>query len=228
MPVSRSLGYLLGAGKEELSLALAIEFLKVQLGVDASQIEDRDENFLVGDLRCTPAGSTVEVKGQPIDPKKYPKNFIEVFEDTSRQRPPHHASGFDDVAMHLRLTRTELAVVPVVRFDIPGRPTQKLGELTHVSVSITSIASAAATIYVNNTSKMLYFYSSDALLSMIRDSVRNEGLRRGQGGSNRDTHAVLVPVSELRWQGGQGAWAFVGAGNPTAARERALQILAAG
>ena len=224
MPISRAEGYHRGAGKEEVSLALASAFLLYALGESATRIDDPDSNYRLGDLRCSSVHSTIEVKGQPIDPEKYPRNFVEVFEDTSAGRLDHHARGFDDVAARLGLAPSELATTRVQRFDRPGRPIEQLGRLGHVSVSITSMFGAAATIYLNNTSTMLYFYRSSDLIKLVQRAVRAEGLRRGQGGSNRDTHAVLVPIPALRWSRGDGAWRFVGDGPD--GRERAREILA--
>lgn len=223
-PVDRAEGYRRGAGKEEVSLALVSAFLLDALGESVARIEDPDANYRLGDLQCSTVDATIEVKGQPIDPEKYPKNFIEVFEDTSAGRLDHHAQGFDDVARRLGLAPSALAATRVQRFDRPGRPVEELGRLTHVSVSITSMFGSAATVYVNNTSTMLYFYRSADLINLVQRAVRAEGLRRGQGASNRDTHAVLVPIAALRWSRGDGAWRFVGDG-PGDGRATARAIL---
>jgi hypothetical protein len=131
-PVDRNEGYRRGAGKEAVSLELVREFLREALGEEATRIDDPEANYRLGDLRCSSLDATIEVKGQPIDPGKYPMNFIEVFEDTSVGALDRHARGFDDVAARLGLSPAELAATRVQRFDKPGRPVEQVGRLAHV------------------------------------------------------------------------------------------------
>lgn len=209
MPISRNEGYRRGAGKEGPALDAAQAFLFHLAGIETERITDPAENYRFGDLRC-PNRSTVEVKGQPIDPAKYPQNFVEVFEDTTAARREHHADGFETVARSLGVSATVLAGLPVVRFDQPGRPVQPLGRVAFVSTSVQSIAGSAATIYCNVQAGHLYFYRSQKLLEFVREAALGEGFRRGQGKSNRDTYAVLASVAVLRWLRSSEGWEFTG------------------
>ncbi len=224
MPISRAEGYYLGSGKEDLSIHLVTEFLSSALNVEAERIMGRAENYTLGDLRCLESQASIEVKGQGIDPNRYPRNFVEVFEDVSEAARAHHATGFAELAVLLMLTEDQLAEIAVKRHDLLGRPIHALGRLSHASVSILSIAGSAATIYVNNNSTMLYFYRSSDLMELIRAAVQAEGLQRGMGLSNADTHAVQLPVAGLRWLRSDGEWQFVGDG-PGDGRETARAIL---
>jgi hypothetical protein len=190
--VSRSEGYRRGAGKEQLAVAILQDFLLDKLEYSGEVITDPDDNYRHGDLRF-PTGSTIECKGQPIDPVRYPQNFVEVFEVTRNDR---HSGGLSQAASLLGLSLNELEDAKV-RFRSSE---SRVGKLPRVSVSITSISYATATAYVNylNDGRHLYFYRRDEILSHIRTAVRR-GFVRGAGNSNEDTFAVFIPLARMRW-----------------------------
>jgi hypothetical protein len=217
--VSRSEGYRQGAGKESLALDIVQRFLVTVAGVDSELVTDAERNYFEGDLDL-PSGETMECKGQPIDPRKYKKNFVEVFEVTNNAR---HASGFDDLAALLGLRPDALARVPVT--DRVQRRTYALGVQASVSVSIRSIVSSALTTYVNYQfdGRHIYVYERDELVGHICSEVLN-GLERGAGKSNEDTFAVRVPVAEMRWERDGAAWIYTGSGTEAAAVVRIQSV----
>jgi hypothetical protein len=204
--VSRSEGYLRGAGKEALALASVQEFFRLVVGVPLDVITDAQENYRLGDLRSA-AGVYMECKGQPIDPQRYPQNFVEVFEQTHN---PEHANGFDEVAELLDLTPEALSNVVVTLRD---RSRVRLGRLPSVGVSIHSFFSAPLTTYVNyeEGGRWIYVYDRQELTNHIKEAVPR-GLRRGVGNSNEDTFSVFVPIAARRWQRVRGGWQWAGTG----------------
>lgn len=209
--VSRSEGYRRSAGKEPVALAIVQEFFRVVVDVQLDLITDRDDNFHLGDLR-SPAGITMECKGQPIDPLRYPKNFVEVFEETHRLE---HAGGFREVAQLLDLAPERLAAVNVL---LPSRQTVALGWVPNVSVSIHSFFNSPLTTYVNyyDGGKWIYVYDRAELTGHLKTAVPR-GLLRGAGKSNEDTFAVKVRVADKRWQRVGGKWRWAGTGESGAA-----------
>lgn len=194
--VSRSEGYRLSVGKEEMSLQRAAGFFRRVVALELDRIENADENYLLGDFR-TASGWTIECKGQPIDPVRYPQNFVEVFEVTTVTR---HMGGFSNLANLLGLTPAALAAVT---FEDRRRNHTSaggtLGRLPYVSVSIRSIAGSALTIYVNPAAGHVYVYRSLELIEHVITAVGAGGLRRGMGRSNEATFAVQVPLAAWRW-----------------------------
>lgn len=211
MSITRNAGYRRSQGKEEPAILMAQMFLRAVADISTDRIEDPKENYERGDLRVSPSGATIEVKGQPIDPKRYPKNFVEVFEDTTSGQQAHHAGGLARVAEILGLDVEALQERPVVRHDRGGMR-ERLGTIPFVSASINSIHGSAATIYVNVQQGFLYFYGRDELLTAVGTAVRHGAFERGKGLSNSDTHAVLVQLPALRWSLAGGAWEFRGKG----------------
>lgn len=217
--VTRAEGYERGRGKETATIELVIDCC-ASIGIGTPTVIDEPlRNRKVGDLEL---GNTAECKGQPIDPDRYVRNFVEVFEDTTRSAKPYHANGFARTAEILGLSVEEFAERSYVdcRAD---RVTCTLGVIAYVSASLESIAGSSLTIYANADPirSFVYFYSRDRLLSFVREQVLQGGLRRGMGESNEDTFGVLVPVSPARWKREDGRWTFVGKGD---ARVVARQI----
>lgn len=220
--VSRNEGYRRGAGKEAVAISILREFLRETAGNPGTVIDDPDENYLHGDLRFSPA-VTLECKGQPIDPDRYPQNFVEVFETT---RNPRHSGGFAGVAGLLGLDEAALAAVTVRT----GATTSALGVLPFVSTSITSIASSALTAYVNynDGGRHIYLYRRDEILGHLRRAVVGNGLVRGAGNSNEDTFAVFVPLPSMRWARRNGAWVATGETEERVARGVLADLLGPG
>lgn len=215
---SRSDGYRQHSWKEEGGLLCAEGFLREVLGLEPSRICDAEDNYRLGDFRL-PNG-TIECKRQPIDPKRYPQNFVEIFERTDNIR---HQHGFVDLARLLGTDLDRLATLPVL--DYRTRPPTRglLGRLDRASISITSLAGSDYTMYVNPDAHV-YLYESQEILGHIRKMALTDGLRRGMGNSNQDTFALLIPLPEMRWSWrpeAQGSWAYDGVG---AEDERVLSV----
>lgn len=206
-PISRSTGYRLAAGKEEAGLEMAEAFFREVGGVALSRITDREENYRLGDFRA-PTGHTIECKRQPIDPLRYPRNFVEVFEVTSN---PLHANGFRRLAKLLS-THPEALKRLHVQDRTQDQPfSTKLGDPGCVSVSITSIATAVYTVYANPDNGYLYLYRQSELVRLISCAIQESGLVRGAGRSNSDTYAVFVPLPRWIWRRyGEGIWQWLG------------------
>lgn len=214
---TRGEGYQRAVGKEELALRVAEDFFRTVLGLEPLRINDRDENYTLGDFRFR--GGTVECKGQPIDPDRYRQNFVEVFEAPDNKRG-YHLAGFDQVAGYLGATSAELEGMMVAerRADYGGG-SGPLGRIEHVSVSITSMTNSLYVVYVNSGAGHLYLYSSRELVALIANRVRAGGLMRGLGDSNDDTFAVMVPLPDYRWKRTEGEWHWTGAGEEEPAIE---------
>lgn len=207
--VSRSEGYRRALGKEEGALTVAAKLMREVVGVELRRIEDRAENYERGDFRA-PSGCTLECKGQPIDPVKYPQNFVEVFEET---RNADHASGLSELAVLLDMSEEQLAAARVRDRRRPPRGQTKVGRVPNVSVSIHTFAAASYVIYVNTFGRVVYVYDSRELLNLIREAVRVHGFQRGMGRSNEDTYAVLVGLPSAIWRGDMNGWTFTGTGD---------------
>jgi hypothetical protein len=201
--ISRRDGYRSSAGKEQISIAVLQEFFRDKIGNSGELIVGAEENYRMGDLRF-PQGLTIECKGQPIDPERYPQNFVEVFEVTENDR---HVGGLSQIAELLDMTIDEIAQTSV-RFQ---GVESKVGNPPRVSVSITSICAAAYTAYVNSTNGGLhiYLYSHNEIVSHLRVAIR-KGFVRGAGKSNEDTFAVFVPLAQMRWTKRNDLWSVSG------------------
>ncbi|MDZ4179909.1 MAG: hypothetical protein U1E29_11880 [Coriobacteriia bacterium] len=189
-------------------MQVADDFFQQVMGLAQERITDREENYRFGDLRFP--GGTVECKGQPIDPAKYPQNFVEVFEAPGNLQE-YHLGGFEQVAEYLGADPAEFENVMVAeRRSGYGGGEAQLGWFDHVSVSIASMVGSEYVVYVNSRAGHLYLYVSDDLIQLIADEVMAGGLMRGAGMSNDDTFAVKIPLSRMRWRRGDGIWAWTG------------------
>jgi hypothetical protein len=202
--LSRPDGYRLAVGKEEVSLDVFSDFWDAEFGGVLERIEGAEDNYRFGDFRLD-SYTTIEVKGQPINPYRYPQNFVEVFEVTQNQR---HAGGFGELARHLQMSEKVLSCIPVKTQSGERVP---LGRQKRVSVSVTSMTAAGWIAYVNAAEGgcHIYLYDQSELLGHIRRVVRH-GFVRGAGNSNDDTFAVFVPLPVHRWERTDGRWVYAG------------------
>jgi hypothetical protein len=205
MSLSRPEGYRLARGKEDVSLDVFRGFLMTEFGLDPAPIEGAEDNYRFGDFRLD-ASTTIEVKGQPIDPYRYEQNFVEIFEVTHN---PMHADGFSQLASHLQMSPKVLSCVSVR--DVRAATRAPLGHQKRVSVSITSMTAARWTAYVNalDGGTHIYLYDQAELLGHIRRGVRR-GFVRGAGNSNEDTFGMFIPVPVNRWERRDGDWIYTG------------------
>lgn len=221
--LTRAEGYRKGAPKEAEGLNVAEDFLNRLLQLtpgSITRIEGAEENYRNGDFRL-PNGKTIEVKRQPINPDRYPMNFVEVGELTFN---PRHYGGAAALAQLLNIDSETLAASTVKDFRSEGHPSAPFGRPDHVSVSLTSIAGSQATIYVNPDQGHLYIYRRDEIIDHVRRAVLNNNLRRGQGNSNDDGLAVLVPLARWRFsKDKQGLWRYTGLGGSAEAEKSALR-----
>ena len=225
-PLSRTEGYARSRGKEHAGIEAARTFLQTHAGVPTALIEGAEDNYRLGDLR-TPSGRTVEVKRQPINPAKYRQNFVEVFEVTSNDRHRdgmHRLAGLLEVPVEAieQLTYRDHRQTPPARVALGAQPA--------VSVSITSLLTAAYTVYVNPGpgEQHLYCYGRGELAGHLRTAMPGT-LRRAAGMSNDDTFAVLVPLAVHRWSrpGDEQPWTYTGQGHEEQALARLSQVLGA-
>jgi hypothetical protein len=204
--VSRSEGYLRGAGKEQLSTGILQEFLREKIGQGGEVIRTARDNYERGDLRF-PSGATIECKGQPIDPTRYTYNFVEVFEITNN---PLHSDGFRNLGEVLRIAPDQLSNITVTCNGV----TSQLGRPPCLSLSVLSIHNATFTAYVNyqQGGRYIYLYRQTEITSYLRAATLR-GLRRGAGNSNEDTFAVFIPIANMQWVKRDDKWIYGGAGS---------------
>ena len=216
--VSRSEGYQNAAGVEKIALDAFRLFAASALNWSLTDIYDAERNYLEGDFEIK-SGFTIECKGQPIDPVRYPKNFVELFEVT---RNPRHEGGLEVVAKLLGLSNEDLQSLRV--YNAKTKKSGMVGKEPLVSVSIRSIWKAAFSGYINyeRGGRHVYLYSGAEIQDHIRAAVK-EGLVRGAGRSNEDTFAVKIPLARHRWERKASCWDYRGDG--TAEELRELQRL---
>ena len=222
--ISRAAGYAAGAGKEGAALAIVESFLASHFRTQVARIHDADENYKHGDFRL-PGGSTVECKGQPIDPERYALNFVEVCEDTSRGRLERHVGGFSAVATAVGLSEAALAAVIVTPKKAHLPPKGPFGQPAFLSASIHTFVNASAVVYANCEARIIALYDSKVLLRQVRDAMLSRGMVRGAGHSNDDTFSVFVPYPPSVWRGTAGGFVFAGTGEAGAAEAVACKIL---
>jgi hypothetical protein len=212
MAITRTEGYKLGVSKEQGALDVFTDFMSQKLNIDAEFITDKTENWKSGDFKLS-NGKYIEVKGQPVDPEKYPVNFIEIGEVTDK---PYHANGYKVLEDILKLS-SPLSDVKV--FDKPKSSYYKLGEPYALSVSIASMGNNTTYAYVNQTKEIVYLYTAKTLLNLIRESLVKRGIVKGAGKSNEDTLGLFVPNATAIWKKINGEWKFIGSGSETAILE---------
>lgn len=223
--VSRNEGYALGRGKEGPALEMAAEFFRRVVGVEPSVVTDREENWERGDIRF-PSGAYAECKGQPIDPDRYPLNFVEVCEVTPN---PVHLGGMERLAASLGVDYWQLADVNVWDNRDGHRGLCAFGTPEMVSPSFHTISSARVTVYVNATSPTahIYLYGRNEIVRLVRDELLlGEGMVRGAGKSNEDTFGAKIPLPAMRWTSREGGgWEYAGERSGQWAVEKILSVL---
>ena len=215
--ISRSEGYRRGQGKERLALNALRSFAN-QKDISLDEITDAEENYRHGDFLVA-NGSSIECKGQPIDPYKFPNNFVEVCEITQN---PLHSGGFDNLAACLDLSAQDLESVRVSNRSTGTK--SAFGRPACISVSLTPMLGSSITAYVNAAygGRHIYLYRRDEILDHVKAAVPR-GVVRGAGMSNEDTIAVFIPVSEWRWERTAQAWTYSGSGSEPDAEELGLR-----
>lgn len=203
MAISRSEGYRLAIGKEKIALSVVADFLDHTLGVKTQEVIDPKMNFVNGDLMFQ-GGGFIECKSQPINPVRYPENFVEICELTHN---PLHSRGFETLRVLAEQNAEELASRRV--YNAPQRGWTTFGFPEYLSVSIGSIFTADFTIYVNpkEGEQCLYLYLRDEITTHIRNSMKSS-MVRGAGRSNEDTFAVKIPLPQHIWVQERDGWKY--------------------
>jgi hypothetical protein len=201
------------------------EFFRRVVGVEPRVVTEAGENWECGDL-LFPSGAYAECKGQPIDPERYPLNFVEVCEVTDN---PRHADGMDRLAACLGVDYWELADADVWDDRAGHKELLPFGEPRMVSPSFHTISSARVTAYVNATSPTahIYLYGRNEIVGLVREAVvRGDGMVRGAGRSNEDTFGVKIPLPAMRWTSREGGgWEYAGLRGGQWAVDKLLSVL---
>jgi hypothetical protein len=204
MAVSRAEGYRKGIGKERAALNVFEDFMETVLEItDYRFVTDKDENWTRGDYQL-PNGKYIEVKGQPIDPVRMTKNYVELGEITDKL---HHTGGFRLLKELLGLPNLENKTVRNKAKNTTG----VVGEPPHFSLSLHSLANGTSYAYVNSHLEIIYLYSATHLKKLIVESL-NSGLPilQGAGNANQDSLGVLVDLPIAMWEKINGKWEYIG------------------
>lgn len=204
MTVTKREGYARAVGKEQPALAVARRFFSEVVGVVPEVVTDKWENMLCGDLRF-PSGKYAECKGQPVDPHRYDKNFVEVCERTDN---PELVGGMGSLASVLGIGVAELADTRV--WSPPAREWSRFGYHPLLHNSLESISHSRVTLYVNASAGHVYAYGRNEVIRGVSSVVSSSGMLLGAGNSNEDTFGVLVPLPVMRWELSGGSWEYFG------------------
>lgn len=205
--VTRAEGYQRSQGIEQIVSGVFHTFAAETLEWKLTDVRDPELNYLRGDYYL-PSGKFIECKGQPIDPNRYPQNFVEVFERTSN---PRHLGGQKALSALLGQTLPSLQDSKV--YNAKSRTREVLGQIDCLSISIRPIMSAEFTGYVNyaDGGRFVYLYTREEISRHVRTASLN-GFFRGAGRSNEDTYAVLIPLARHRWVREKSRWNYCGDG----------------
>lgn len=213
MSLTRNEAYRQNAHKETLAVEVFEDFLKAKVSSDYESVEDYYENWTRGDIKLG-NGKYIEIKGQPIDPTKYNgMNFVEVAEITSN---PKHADGSEKLSIILE---RDISNIKVNNKQTGESGT--LGKPDCLNIAITSMSNGTAYAYVNHNLGIIYLYSAQKLLGLIKNSIETKGITQGAGRTHKDTLGVTVPIPVAIWKKENGTWNFIGSGE----EEKILDVL---
>lgn len=204
MAISKSESYRRSGGKEKAALDVARRFFAEVVGLEPEVVTDKWENILFGDLRF-PSGQYAECKGQPVDPYKYDKNFVEVCERTGN---PELVGGMGSLSSLLGIPINDLAATRV--WSPSDRTWSEFGYHQFLHNSLESISRSRVTLYVNSQAGHVYAYGRNEVLRSVSSSVSSSGLLLGAGNSHEDTYGALVPLPVMRWESRGGDWEYFG------------------
>jgi len=204
MAVSRAEGYRRGIGKERAALDVFEDFMQNKLNIqDFRFVTNKDENWKKGDYQL-PNGKYIEVKGQPIDPAKYDKNYIELGEITDKL---HHAGGFRMLKELLNLPNLENKIVKNKALNTRSA----IGHPPCFSLSLHSLGNGTAYAYVNSKLEIIYLYSATHLNNLIVSAINsNMPLLQGAGNANEVGVGILVDLPIAQWEKIDGQWIYKG------------------
>lgn len=204
MAMSKSESYRRSGGKEQAALSVARRFFSEVVGLDTEVVTDKWENILCGDLRF-PSGLYAECKGQPVDPDRYDKNFVEVCERTAN---PELVGGMGSLSSLLGIPMDALAATRV--WSPSDRTWSQFGYHDLLHNSLESISASRVTLYVNHEKGHVYAYGRNEIVRTVSSSVRDNGMLVGAGNSHEDTFGALVPLPRMRWVLGPSGWEYFG------------------
>lgn len=217
--ISKVDGYRRSVGKEKPALDLALRFFSEVVGLEPELVTNKWENMLSGDLRFA-SGLYAECKGQPIDPYRYDKNFVEVCERTSN---PDLAGGMESLASILGMTEDELSRVSV--WSKSDRSTSEFGYRELLHNSLVSVSSSRVTLYVNHAAGHIYVYGRNEIILSVSSVLRQDGMVLGAGMSNEDTFGAMIPHPAMRWEIADGLWSYFGPPGGQWGAERIFSVL---
>jgi hypothetical protein len=203
MTMTKNESYRRSAGKEQAALSVARRFFDEVVGIGTEVVTDKWENILCGDLRFR-SGLYAECKGQPIDPYKYDRNFVEVCEATQN---PDLVGGMGSLASLLGMSIDELVSTRVME---PSGLYAEFGYHPLLHNSLESISCSRVTLYVNSVAGHVYAYGRNEIIRVVSSAVRSSGMRRGAGNSHEDTYGALVDLPLMRWELNDDRWDYFG------------------
>lgn len=178
---------------------MAKEFLEQVVGASPEEeIKGRFMNFTYGDL-VMPSGTTVEVKRQPINPKKYQTNYVELLQYSDKKK---HSDGWERLS----------AVV-----GLPVSQVQKdLDSSRNVAASLWTAVHAKAYIYCNEVDGYLYYVRSHDIRREAREAIMTSSLVQGAGAAHNESVGFKPPNPPIIFlrsgSEGEREWKFVGRG----------------
>lgn len=194
------------------------------------QIENSDINAVEevtssaprsGDL-LLPNAINIEVKARAINPSRYPLNHVGVAE---LEFDPTSNYGIYDLARLLDMSTEELSNATVREFIRNSNESYQLGYPDYLKVLVKPIATAQITMFCNPKEGHIYLYKRTEILKAIAQSIRNSGLRRGQGGEHPDRLSVLIPLPRWRFYlAKDGMWRYAGRIETSKEAEKAALI----
>ena len=217
--VTRAEGYAAARGKEEAGLLAVLALFRDVTGLTLTRVPAGVDNMTLGDLTCG-WDRYVEVKRQPVDPRRYARNFVEVCEESPN---PRHRNGLEVLADQLGVPVDTAAGWVWRRPASSGGQSGRVGDLVGVSASLGPAAGGATVVYVNpggqDAPAWAYAYTGDALIGLVREQMGAGRAVRGAGRSNEYSIALSVPVPGLVWTADRAGavWRFAGRGDAGAA-----------
>ena len=195
----------------ETGMLLATDFLVRLLGVEKESVlryTDINVMYDKGDLMLKRVGKTIEVKTRAINPDRYPMNHVVL---GVLKFDPRHSDGLKELAYKLGLDASVLEESTVREFGFDTKESYLLGHPPHFSLSSHSLLSSNMTIYVNHNQGHIYLYTKEEIKRHISGAIKNSGVRKGQGGEDKDSISVLIPLSRWRFTKDRaGLWKYTG------------------
>lgn len=188
--LSRPAGYRASRGKEAIAQAIFTDWADYY-GLNYTEITGYENNRTKGDWLVN--GRNVEVKSQNIG--KYAANFFELGEITDHTKE-YHKDGWAKLTNIMAQFGTDITA---------------LGNYEYFNFGFTPVADAGAVlIYINRETELIYIYTAKALLTMVANAVKRNGIQVGLGRANMSTVSCFIPNSKVSFQKVNGQWTYTG------------------